>query len=64
MDPAEKTLRQAWHDLQEADHSLLQALDDLTGEGGFSPRESIRRAINQLTKISVKLDALKTQLKD
>lgn len=64
MDEIETALRQAWHDLQEADFSLLQALDDYTGDGNFSPRQSISDTIKKLTKISVHLDRLKTKIPD
>lgn len=64
MDPAEKTLRQAWHDLQEADHLILQALSELDPESQFSPRQTIADTIQKMTRISVKLDRLKTQLKN
>lgn len=63
MDKIETALRQAWHDLQAADFSLLQALEDYTGEGDFSARQSVADTISKLTQISVNLDRLKTQLK-
>lgn len=64
MDQIETALRQAWHDLQEADFQLLQALSDHLGEGDFSPKKSVRKALQKLTHISINLDRLKTQLKD
>lgn len=64
MDEIETALRQAWHDLHEADFSLLQALDDYTGDGNFSPRQNISDTIKKLTLISLHLDRLKTQIKD
>lgn len=64
MDPIETSLRQAWHDLQEVDFLVLQAISEHTGEEGFSPRQTLSDTIKKLTLISVALDHLKTQIKD
>ena len=64
MDPLDTARRQAWHDLQEADFLVLQAISEHTGEESFSPRQTLSDAIKKLTQISINLDRLKTQIKD